>query len=84
MKTRLLRKLRREASEYFRFTILEEPEYCAWAEVYSLGIPVYFTCDGMKGANRFVRLATNKYIQDRINELRQKQYYDKRRKKRVL
>lgn len=72
MKTRLLRKLRREASEHFRFTIIKEQEYGAWAEVHSFGEPVYFTCDGIKGANRFVRLAMNKYIKDRINELRLK------------
>lgn len=59
MKTRLLRKLRREASELFRFTIIKEPEYGAWAEVYSSGELVYFTCDGIRGANRFVRLAIN-------------------------
>lgn len=72
MKTRLLRKLRREASKHFRFTIIKEQEYGAWAEVHSFGEPVYFTCDGIKGANRFVRLAINQYIQDRINELRLK------------
>lgn len=72
MKTRLLRKLRREANEYFRFTIIQEQEYGAWAEVYSFGEPVYFTCDGIRGANKFVRLAINKYIKDRIKELRLK------------
>lgn len=70
MKTRLLRKLRREASEHFRFTIITEETYGVWAEVYSLGELVYFTCDGIKGANKFVKLATNRYILDRIKELR--------------
>ena len=84
MKTRLLKKLRREANEHYRFTIIKEPEYGAYAEVMSFGELVYFTCDGIKGANRFVRLAINMYIKDRINELRLKQYDDKRRKKRVL
>lgn len=70
MKTKLLRKLRREAIEHFRFTIIKEQEYGAWAEVHSFGVPVYFTCDGIRGANRFVRLATNKYILNRIKEIR--------------
>lgn len=72
MKTRLLRKLRREASEHFRFTIISEQEYGAWAEVHSWGEPVYFTRDGIKGANRFVRLATNRHILDRVKEIRLK------------
>lgn len=72
MKTRLLKKLRREASDAFEFTILVEKRFGAWAEVRSFGKPVYFTCDGKKGAERFVRLATNKYILDRVNELRLK------------
>lgn len=73
MKTRLLKKLRREANEHYKFTIIKEQEYGAWAEVYSFGEPVYFTCDGIKGTNKFVRLAINMYIKDRINELRSKQ-----------
>lgn len=72
MKTRLLRKLRREASEHFRFTIIKEQEHGAWAEVHSFGVPVYFTCDGIKGANRFVRIATNRYILDRVKGIRLK------------
>lgn len=84
MKTRLLRKLRKEASEHFQFRIILEPTFGVWAEVMSFGESVYSTCDGKKGADGFVRLATNKYIKDRINELRLKQYDDKRRKKCVL
>lgn len=72
MKTRLLRKLRREASEHFRFTIITEKRYGVWAEVRSFGKPVYFTTDGIKGAYRFVRLATNKYIIDRVKGIRLK------------
>lgn len=72
MKTRLLRKLRREASEYFRFTIIAEKRYGVWAEVYSQRKRVYVTVDGKKGAERFCQLATNRYILDRINELRLK------------
>ena len=45
MKTRLLKKLRREASDAFEFTILVEKRFGAWAEVRSFGKPVYFTCD---------------------------------------
>lgn len=70
MKTRLLRKLRREASEYFQFRIILEPEFGVWAEVMSFGESVYFTCDGKKGADMFCRKATNQYILDRIKELR--------------
>lgn len=75
MKTRLLRKLRREASDYFRFTIITEKLYGVWAEVYSLGQSVYLTVDGIDGAKKFCRLAINQYILDRIKELRSKQYY---------
>lgn len=72
MKTRLLRKLRREASEHFQFTITTENRYGVWAEVRSFGEIVYFTVDGMDGAKKFCRLAINKYILDRIKELRLK------------
>lgn len=72
MKTRLLRKLRREAYKAFDFIIVVENRYGVWAEVFSHRERVYFTVDGKKGAERFCRLAINKYIQDRINELRLK------------
>lgn len=72
MKTRLLRKLRREASKHFRFIIIAEKLYGVWAEVYSSGQSVYFTVDGIDGAKKFCRLATNQYILDRIKELRSK------------
>lgn len=68
MKTRLLRKLRREANEHFRFTIIKDQEYGAWSEVYSFGEPVYFTCDGIKGANaRIAKRNTRKeYVLENI------------------
>lgn len=72
MKTRLLRKLRREACEAFKFTIVVENRFGVWAEVFSYRERAYFTVDGKKGAERFCRLAINMYIQDRINELRLK------------
>ena len=84
MKTRLLRKLRREANGHFRFIIITEKRLGAWAEVFSFGKLVYYTASGSDDAKKFCRLAINKYILDRIKEIRLKQYYDKRRKKRVL
>ena len=70
MKTRLLRKLRREAMEHFQFRIILEPTFGVWVEVMSFGESVYSTCNGKKDAEMFCRKATNKYILDRIKELR--------------
>lgn len=89
MKTRLLRKLRREARELFKFKITyNSDDTYAIVELREKWIASFFngaynlSCREL--ATRYCKDHIRGYILGRVNELRLKQYDDKRRKKRVL
>ena len=89
MKTRLLRKLRREASEHFKFKITCN-SFDTYAFVESRGIWVAsffneaFNKSPKERATIYCKDYIRCYMLGRVKKLRLKQYDDKRRKKRVL
>ena len=82
MKTRLLSKLRREASEHFRFTIIGS-NFDTFTYIKShdkIVHTILYTGFGRILATQLCKDKIREYILNRVQQIRSKQYYDKRRK----